>query len=234
MIINAFKNGIFTLGPSGYTSDDYKGLRPDSPASSFGTTDKPDESDESGRSDFIANDPDKMHIVNADDLEKLLLDTDKYLDPDLIEIYFFNRSLKKISEFLKHKKDTSYGKIEVALIKNKLKDLKTDIKYMFENEVKKKKLDLLAGLVEKTLDINKLLNIPDLKSEESATERQQGQGLKILTPEQMITRLPILLAQLKAGNDSQKLKNEIRQLLYHLYRSKNLSKTIYNNLMNTI
>ena len=50
----------------------------------------------------------------------------------------------------------------------------------------------------------------------------------------MITRLPILFAQLKAGNNSEKLKNEIRQLLYSLYRSKNLSKTIYNNLMNTI
>ena len=75
---------------------------------------------------------------------------------------------------------------------------------MPENEVKNKKLDLLAGLVEKILDINKLLNIPDLKSEESATGRQQGQGLKKLTPQQMITRLPILLAQLKAGNNFQK------------------------------
>ena len=50
----------------------------------------------------------------------------------------------------------------------------------------------------------------------------------------MITRLPILLAQLKAGINSEKLKNEIRQLLYSLYRSKNLSKAIYNSLMNTI
>ena len=50
----------------------------------------------------------------------------------------------------------------------------------------------------------------------------------------MITRLPILLAQLKAGNNSGKLKNEIRQLFCSLYRSKNLSKTIYNSLMNTI
>ena len=50
----------------------------------------------------------------------------------------------------------------------------------------------------------------------------------------MITRLPILLAQLKAGNNSEKLKNEIRQLLYSLHISKNLSKTIYNSLMNTI
>ena len=105
---------------------------------------------------------------------------------------------------------------------------------MPENKIKNKKLDLLAGLVEKIFDINELLNIPDLKSEESATERQQGQGLQILTPEQMITRLPDLLAQLKARNNSQKLKNEIRQIVYSLCRSKNLSKTIYKTLMNTI
>ena len=66
----------------------------------------------------------------------------------------------------------------------------------------------------------------DLESQESATGRQQGQGLKILTPKQMITRLPILLAQLKAGNNSQKLKNEIRQIVYSLYSSKNLSKKV--------
>ena len=51
---------------------------------------------------------------------------------------------------------------------------------------------------------------------------QAGQGLKILTPNQMLSRLPISLAQLNAGNNSEKLKNEIRQLLYSLYRSKNL------------
>ena len=50
----------------------------------------------------------------------------------------------------------------------------------------------------------------------------------------MLSRLPISLAQLKAGNTSQKLKNEIRQIAYSLYRSKKLSKTIYNSLMNAI
>ena len=49
-------------------------------------------------------------------------------------------------------------------------------------------------------------------------------GLNILTPNQMLSRLPISLAQLKAGNNSEKLKNEIRQLFYSLYRSKNLQK----------
>ena len=52
---------------------------------------------------------------------------------------------------------------------------------------------------------------------------QQGLGLKILTPNQMLSRLPITLAQLNAGNNSEKLKNEIRQLLHSLYRSKKLT-----------
>ena len=55
---------------------------------------------------------------------------------------------------------------------------------------------------------------------------QSGQGLKILTPSQMLSRLPISLAQLNAGNNSEKLKNEIRQILYSLYRSKKLTKKI--------
>ena len=53
-------------------------------------------------------------------------------------------------------------------------------------------------------------------------QKQPGQRLKLLTPDQMLSRLPITLAQLKAGNNSEKLKNEIRQFLYSLYRSKNL------------
>ena len=60
----------------------------------------------------------------------------------------------------------------------------------------------------------------DLETEESAEQRRKhkGQGLKILTPQQVLTRLPIFLVQLRARNNSQKLKNEIRQLLYSLYR----------------
>ena len=86
--------------------------------------------------------------------------------------------MKKISEFLKDKNDTSYGKIEVDLIKNKLKYLKTDIKYMPENEVKTKKLDLLAGLVENILDINGLINILDLGSQESACTKTARTRIK--------------------------------------------------------
>ena len=52
-------------------------------------------------------------------------------------------------------------------------------------------------------------------------------------PQQMLTRLPILLAQLKAGNNSREFKNEIRQILYSLYRPKKISKTVYKNLIAT-
>ena len=53
---------------------------------------------------------------------------------------------------------------------------------------------------------------------------QSGQGIKILTLNSMLSRLPISLAQLKAGNNSEKLKNETRQLLHSLYRSKKTCK----------
>ena len=76
-------------------------------------------------------------------------------------------------------------------------------------------------------------DMPELESKESAAERrnQPGKGLKILTPDQMLSRLPITLAQLKAGNNSQKLKNEIRQLLYSLYRSKKFTKQLCKSLV---
>ena len=65
-------------------------------------------------------------------------------------------------------------------------------------------------------------------------EELSGSGLKILTNKQMLNRLPLLLAQIQAGNNSSKLKNEARQILYSLYRSKVLTKTVYNNLIKAI
>ena len=83
-----------------------------------------------------------------------------------------------------------------------------------------KKTNKILKLVKKILNFNKKI--------------QSGGGLKILTPNQMLSRLPITLAQLKAGNNSEKLKNEIRQLLYSLYRSKKLTKQLYKNLIDII
>ena len=77
-------------------------------------------------------------------------------------------------------------------------------------------------------------------------ESQEGKGanemsrvnaserIKILTPNQMLKRLPIALAQVKAGNNSESLLNEIRQIVYSLYRSKEITKKLYNNIINPI
>ena len=88
-----------------------------------------------------------------------------------------------------------------------LKDLKEDTKNMSKEEKEIEKPDEIVRVVKMILDFNE-------------RKQQKGQGIKILTPKQMLNRLPITLAQLPAGNNSNKLKNEIRQLLYSLYRSK--------------
>ena len=78
--------------------------------------------------------------------------------------------------------------------------------------------------------------MPHLESGESAAQRrnQQRKGFKMLTPNQMLSRLPISLAQLKAGNNSKKRKNEIRQWLYFLYRSKKITKQLYKSCIDII
>ena len=76
---------------------------------------------------------------------------------------------------------------------------------------------------------NSVVEILDLNE-----QNQEGQGLKILISQLMLSILTVSLAQLKSGNNSERLKNEIRQLLHSLYRPKKLSKTIYNNLINAI
>ena len=58
-----------------------------------------------------------------------------------------------------------------------------------------------------------------------------GEGLKILTPKQMLQRLPIAIAKLKAFNTSKNLLNEIRQIIYSLYRAEEITKKVYNNIM---
>ena len=83
---------------------------------------------------------------------------------------------------------------------------------MSENQIKTEKPDKILEIVEEILDFNKRI------------WKQQGSGLKILTPDQMLSRLPISLSQLKEGNNSEKFKTEIRQILYSVYRSKKLTK----------
>ena len=75
-----------------------------------------------------------------------------------------------------------------------------------------------------------------LEAKKLAGEDRKGVGIKILTPNQILKRLPIALAQVKAGNNSESLLNEIRQIVYSLYRSKEITKKVYmiNNMINSI
>ena len=111
----------------------------------------------------------------------------------------------------------------VNVIKSGLSDLKDEIKKMSEDEKEIEKPDKILKLlkVEEILDFNN-------------KQKQIGKSLKILTPSQMLSRLPISLAQLKVGNNPEKLRNEIRQLLYSLYRSKKLTKEVYKSLIDII
>ena len=60
---------------------------------------------------------------------------------------------------------------------------------------------------------------------------KEGKGLKFLTPSELLTRLPTLLAQIKAGNNSNKLKTEIRKILYLLHQHNKVTKKVHNNLI---
>ena len=62
----------------------------------------------------------------------------------------------------------------------------------------------------------------------------KGKGLKILTPKQILQRLPIALAQVKAGNNSESLLNEIKQIVYSLYQSKQITKKVYSDIIKSI
>ena len=69
---------------------------------------------------------------------------------------------------------------------------------------------------------------------EAAEEPATRTGLKILTSKQLLERLPIALAQVKAGNNSENLLNKIRQIIYSLYQSKEITKKVYNNIIKSI
>ena len=99
---------------------------------------------------------------------------------------------------------------------NNLADLMMKLKNNPTNNAKKiRNRNNMVEIVELILKFNQL--------------EQEGSGLNILTPNRMLSKLPVSSAQLKAGNNSEKLKNEIRQILYSLNRLKKLTKNIYKS-----
>ena len=78
------------------------------------------------------------------------------------------------------------------------------------------------------------LMMSEAKTKSKQSNATKGKGVKILTPKQMLQRLPIALTQVKAGNNSESLLNEIRQIIYSLYQSNEITKQVYNNLMKSL
>ena len=117
--------------------------------------------------------------------------------------------------------DSERNEDQVYVIKKMLNKMKELVENVPENKTFKiEENQKIINIDERILYFNQL--------------NQSGQGLKILTPNQMLSRLPISLVKLNAGNNSEKLKNEIRQLLYSLYRSKKLTKQLYKSLVDII
>ena len=141
-------------------------------------------------------------------------------------------------------KDLGNGILDGHEFKNRCNDIANDVEAIINNSIITRNQEKMVKIMSLLKEIQKpkksdeqpdATDMPKLE-EESATKRrnQQRQDLKILTPDQMLSRSPIILAQLKAGNNSQKIISGIRQLLYSLYRSIKLTKTIYNHLINAI
>ena len=144
----------------------------------------------------------------------------KNINNKLFKEYFNYSNPDAMIEKLKNESDEKNKNMVESINKNLTKP-KNIVKNAPKDEVfKVEENKKIIYIVERILELN--------------SEKQFGIGLKILTPDQMLIRLPITLAQLKAGNNSKKLKNEIRQLLYSLYRSKKLAKQLYKSLIDII
>ena len=110
-----------------------------------------------------------------------------------------------------------------------------DVKGFEDYKTEKEPVSVCQNQKEMRRYVKSLKDIVDFYNLKSGSDTsKKGEGLKILTNKQMLNRLHILLAQIQAGNNSKSLKNELRQILHSLYRSKALTKTVYNNLIKVI
>ena len=148
--------------------------------------------------------PIKPTKTDVNELNELITKEETDINRELFKNYFKFQMPTLMLKTLYNLNDKTKNNLLLNTIKSNLSDLKNEIKKMSEDEIRIEKPYKIVDIVELILNFNK--------------QNQEGQGLKILTPNQMLSRLPISLAQLKAGNNSEKLKNEIRQILYSLCR----------------
>ena len=92
--------------------------------------------------------------------------------------------------------------------------------------------DLRNAVIRKEILEDKIIDI--VKRVLNLNNEEKSNGLEIVTPKQMIQRLPIALARVKVGNTSENLLNEIRQIIHSLYQAKKITKKVYNNIMDSI
>ena len=168
----------------------------------------------------------------------------------LTEIKMLYKSTSRIYDFRGFKTIFTYGNdirnnvtslkaanLEQANLMAHLYDFTKNIKPQNSGQ-KKLKSDILnsAGALAKGREV--MFNAFRSGIFHRLANSQEGEGvnemLKILTPNQMLKRLPTALAQVKAGNNSESLLNEIRQIVYSLYRSKEITKKVYNKIINSI
>ena len=141
----------------------------------------------------INNIKNKNGLIHSEKLMRKIGFKERDINSELVKKHFFTYDLGNVLKtFKKSKNNSERNKIQVSMIKNRLRDLKEKITDMSEEEKKIEKPNEIVDIVENILEFNR---------------QQQGQDLKILTPNQMLSRLPVTLAQLKAENNSEKLKN---------------------------
>ena len=146
-----------------------------------------------------------------------------------------NYKNKAGNEFRKLKQKVKNDKLKQDLIKDLERYIfGEDIESIEPEEKYEETADCLKYMEEQEKGQKRFSDDYDSSGSGNVVSKARDTGLKILTDKQMLNRLPILLAQIQAGNNSIKLKNEIRQILYSLYTSKLLTKTVYNNLIRSI
>ena len=140
----------------------------------------------------------KKEYHTTDELDESLFKIGRYLESDLIRKHFNYNILGEMRESLGNTKGAYKNKAKVSLIKSGLRYLKNEIKQMSKNEIESERPDTIIDLAEKILDLPRNI-MPELESDKSAAQRrnQRGQGLKIITPEHMLSRLPISLKSRK-------------------------------------
>ena len=154
--------------------------------------------------------------INEDSFIGEIINQEKVISSEIFNEYFGYQNPSFLAKDL-IKNDQSKNKQIVKQTVDSINELKNSIlkKEIPKNENPNKMMDI----VEKTLEF---------------INQQKGTRLKILTPKQILQGLPIALAQVKAGNNSENLLNEIRQIVYSLYQTKEITKKVYNNIIKSI